>query len=141
MGASLLALAKSIYFSNDVSVRPYTLRGQGQKNLSRVEKGVPAINVTFRLPLCHWSFFFICARCRHCRRVVFRELKQRRRRRQRGRQKSNRFRFFGKTTTLDLHQAFLYISLPSLHDYNVKVFNFSFSRGREHKTTTFFFFS
>ena len=36
---------------------------------------------------------------------------------------------------------FLYISLPSLHDYNVKVPNFTFCRGRENKTTTFFFFS
>ena len=26
-----------------------------------------------------------------------------------------------KTTTLHVHHAFLYISLPSLHDYNVKV--------------------
>ena len=32
-------------------------------------------------------------------------------------------------------------SLPSLHDYNVKVPNLTFCRGREHKTTTFFFFS
>ena len=36
---------------------------------------------------------------------------------------------------------FLYISLPSLHDYNVKVPKFTFSRGREHKTTTFYLFS
>ena len=37
--------------------------------------------------------------------------------------------------------AFSYISLPSLHDYDVKVANFTFYRGRKHKTTTFFFFS
>ena len=36
---------------------------------------------------------------------------------------------------------FLYISLPSLHDYNVEVPNFTFCRGCEHKRTTFFFFS
>ena len=37
---------------------------------------------------------------------------------------------------------FLYISLsPLLHDYNAKVPYFTFGRGREHKTTTFFFFS
>ena len=36
---------------------------------------------------------------------------------------------------------FLYISLPSLQDYDVKIPNFTFSRGREHKTTTSFFFS
>ena len=35
------------------------------------------------------------------------------------------------------HHAFLYISLPSLHDYHVKLF----CRRREQKTTTFFFFS
>ena len=29
-----------------------------------------------------------------------------------------------ETTTLHVHHAFLYISLPSLHDYNVKVTNF-----------------
>ena len=47
----------------------------------------------------------------------------------------------GKTTTLHVHHAFLYISLPSLHDYNVKVPNFTFCRGREQTATTFFFFS
>ena len=31
-----------------------------------------------------------------------------------------------ETTTLHVHHAFLYISLPSLHDYNVKVPNFAF---------------
>ena len=45
----------------------------------------------------------------------------------------------GKTTTLQEHHAFLHISLPSLHDYNVKLPNFTFCRGREKKTTTFFF--
>ena len=29
--------------------------------------------------------------------------------------------------------------LPSLHDYDVKLPNFTFFEGREHKTTTFFF--
>ena len=46
-----------------------------------------------------------------------------------------------KTTTLHVHHAFMYISLPSLHDYNAKVPNFMFCQGREHKRTTFFFFS
>ena len=32
----------------------------------------------------------------------------------------------GKTTTLHVHHAFLYISIPSLHDYNVKVPKFTF---------------
>ena len=57
------------------------------------------------------------------------ELKQRRRRRQRERQKS-------KTTTLHVHHAFLYISLPSVHDYDVKMPNFTLCGEREHKTTT-----
>ena len=33
-----------------------------------------------------------------------------------------------QTTTLHVHHAFLYISLPSLHDYDVKVPNFETSR-------------
>ena len=45
----------------------------------------------------------------------------------------------GKTTTLHVHRTFLYISLPSLHDYDVKFPNFTFCGGREHKTTSFFF--
>ena len=36
---------------------------------------------------------------------------------------------------------FLYICLPSLHDYDVKMPHFTFCGGRERKTTTFFFFS
>ena len=40
------------------------------------------------------------------------------------------------------HHAFWSISLPKLHEYYVKVANFTFCGGRrEHKTTTFFFFS
>ena len=49
--------------------------------------------------------------------------------------------YISKTTSLHLHHALLYISLPSLHDYNVKVPNFTFCRGRKHTTTTFLFFS
>jgi len=40
-----------------------------------------------------------------------------------------------------MHHAFLYISLPSLHDNNVKVPNFTLFRGWEHTKTTFLFFS
>ena len=41
------------------------------------------------------------------------------------------------------HLNFLYISLPSLHNYDVKIFSFTFCGGYEHKTTTktFFYFS
>ena len=56
------------------------------------------------------------------------ELRQRRRRRQWERQKS-------KTTTLHVHHAFLYISLPSPHDFDVKMPYFTFCGEREHKTT------
>ena len=40
-----------------------------------------------------------------------------------------------------MHHAFLYISLPSLHDYDVKTLNFTFCGGRERKTTTLYFVS
>ena len=56
-----------------------------------------------------------------------RKLKQRRRRRQRERQK-NPAGLDWQITTLHVHHAFLYISLPSLHDYDVKVPNFETSR-------------
>ena len=37
----------------------------------------------------------------------------------------------GKTTTLHVQHTFLYISLPSLHDYEMKMPNFTFYRGRQ----------
>ena len=49
--------------------------------------------------------------------------------------------YIGKTTTLHAHHAFLYISLPSLHDYDVNMPNFTFCGGREDKAMTFFLFS
>ena len=42
-----------------------------------------------------------------------------------------------KTTTLHVHHAFLHISLPSLHDYDVKMPNFTLYRGRAQATTKF----
>ena len=48
---------------------------------------------------------------------------------------------FGKTTTLHVYQAFFYISLPSLHDYNVKVPDFTFCRGRERRQWLSFSFA
>ena len=44
-----------------------------------------------------------------------------------------------KTTTLHVHHAFLYISLPSLHGYDVKMPNCKFYRGRKQATTNLFF--
>ena len=37
-----------------------------------------------------------------------------------------------KTTSLQVHDAFLYFSLPLLQDYAVDMPNFLFSGGREH---------
>ena len=44
-----------------------------------------------------------------------------------------------KTTTLHVHHAFLHISLPSLHDYHVKMPNFTFCEGRKQAMTKFSF--
>ena len=41
-----------------------------------------------------------------------------------------------KTTTLHVHHAFFYISLPFLHDYDVKMPNFACYGGRKQATTT-----
>ena len=45
-----------------------------------------------------------------------------------------------KTTTLHVHHAFLYISLPSLHDYHLKMPDFTLYGGRNQATTNFSFF-
>ena len=44
-----------------------------------------------------------------------------------------------KTTTLHMHLTFLYISLPSLHDYHMKLPNFTLCEGRKQATTVFSF--
>ena len=44
-----------------------------------------------------------------------------------------------KTTTLHVHHAFLYIPLPSLHDYDVKMPNCKFNGGRKQATTNLLF--
>ena len=44
-----------------------------------------------------------------------------------------------KTTTLHVHHACLYISLPSLHDYDAKMPHFTFYGGRKQATTKFSF--
>ena len=45
-----------------------------------------------------------------------------------------------KTTILRVHHAFLYISLPSLHNYDVKMPNFTMYRGSTQATTKFALF-
>ena len=47
--------------------------------------------------------------------------------------------FISKTTTLDVHHAFLYISQPVLHDYDVNMPNFAFYGGRKQATAKFYF--
>ena len=42
-----------------------------------------------------------------------------------------------KTTILQVHHALLYISLPSLHDYDVKIPNFTMYRGSTQAKTKF----
>ena len=75
------------------------------------------------------------------------QFKQRRRRRQRERQKSSRFGFTRQllctciTRASRVHHAFLCISLPSLHDCDVKLPNFTFCVQRELKVVTFIIFS
>ena len=64
-----------------------------------------------------------------------RYLKIRRRRRQRELHKSHRFN--KQTTTLHVQHTFLYISLPFLHEYDVKMPNFMFYKGRKQSTTKF----
>ena len=44
-----------------------------------------------------------------------------------------------KTTTFHVHHAFLYISLPSLYDYDVKMPNCKSYGGRKQATTNLFF--
>ena len=46
-----------------------------------------------------------------------------------------------KTETLHGHHAFLYISLPSLHDYDVKMPNCKFYGGRKQSDDEFLFLS
>ena len=45
-----------------------------------------------------------------------------------------------KTTTSHVHHTFLFISFLFLHDYDVKMPNFSFYGGRKQATTKFYFF-
>ena len=66
-----------------------------------------------------------------------RELQQRRRRRQPGRQKSNRF--ITQNNNFARSSRFLYISLPSLHDYEVKMADCKFYGERNQAKTNLFF--
>ena len=63
-------------------------------------------------------------KCYDCQANYIRDLTKLRRRGQRQSQKV--IGLVSKTTPLHVHHAFLYISLPSLHDYDVKWPNFKF---------------
>ena len=47
--------------------------------------------------------------------------------------------FVGKAKTLHVHRTFLYIYLSFLFDYDVKLPNFTFCKGRKQATTKFYF--
>ena len=46
---------------------------------------------------------------------------------------------WSKTTSLHTHHTFLYISLPLLHDYDVKMPSFTLYGGRKQAKTNLFF--
>ena len=112
--------AKNILNDPKVNEVSFDLRKQANKGgtkSTKFEKHLTVFTVYFLIASEDWG--------------TVREHKQRRRRE---REKS-------KTTTLPGHHAFLYISLPSLHDCDVKISNFTFFGEHEHKRTTFFFCS
>ena len=79
-----------------------------------------------------------CERLLSLRRAVAvhtRDLKIRRRRRQRESQKSNELN--NQKTILHGQHTFLYISLPSLHDFDLKMPNFTSHRGSTQAPTKF----
>ena len=51
----------------------------------------------------------------------------------------NSFRLEGKTTTLQMHHTFLYISYAFLHDYEVHLPNFVFYGDRKQAATKLYF--
>ena len=79
-------------------------------------RGLAVSRGSTALCLLHLLLFKL-SRCYRRRRRT-RDLTKPRRRRQRERQKT--IGLISKTTTLHVHHAFLYISLTSLHDYDVK---------------------
>jgi len=65
--------------------------------------------------------------------TIYRKFKMQRRRES----KKKAISWQGKTTTLHVLHAFLYISLLSLHDYHVKMPNFAFCEVRKQAITKF----
>ena len=76
-----------------------------------------------------WPFFdFLVIHCRKNGRCgeVIRDFAIPRRDGNENVKNNNKFSLVDKTTTLHVHLTFLYISLPLLHDYDVKLPNFTF---------------
>ena len=79
-------------------------------------------------------------RCKLVPRVFIQLIKNKREQIMAGSRCSNATKAIGlisKTTILHVHHAFLYISLPSLHHYDVKMPNFTMYRGSTQATTRF----
>ena len=88
----------------------------------------------------YWQQYHLIGACLYnglsVRDVIF--LKSRRR--QRERQKKKKKVYIRKTTTLHVQHTFLYISLPSLHDCDVKFPQVTFRGGRKHRLDYKFLF-
>ena len=93
---------------------------------------VPALSQHFTKVIC-------TELCVYCRPIKIREFLQRRRRRQRQRQRERQtaIGLLSKTTSLHVHHAFLYISLPFLHHYDAKMPKFTFYGGRNKRRRNF----
>ena len=76
---------------------------------------------------CTWGF--------DCNKYI-RDVTKPRRRRQQECQKT--IGLMSKTKTVHVHHAFLYVALPSLHNYNVKWPNFKFTWERERQDDKFY---
>ena len=85
---------------------------------------VPALSQHFTKVIC-------TVPCVYCRPIKIREFLQRQRERQ------TAVGLLSKTTSLHVHHAFLYISLPFLHDYDAKMPKFMFYGGRNKRRRNF----
>ena len=83
------------------------------------------------------GYEMIIANEAHSAELAIGTFKIQRRGRQRERQKT--IGLINKTTTSHVHHTILYISFLFLHDYDVKMPNFAFYRGRKQATTKFYF--
>ena len=114
------------------SIVPPTLLAHHPATYIQTHKSAKATKIHTLRPLTYELFFQICSTL--VRRVFsfcVRDLTKLRRRRQRETSPKS------KTTTLHVHHAFLYISLQSLHNYDLKWRNFKFTWERERRSDKF----